>query len=197
MKLIVGLGNPTAKYADHRHNVGFMVVDELLKRTRTSTTAKFKGEFARTTLQQEPAVLLKPMTFMNLSGESVGPCARYFDVGVEDTIVIHDELDLDYGDIRIKVAGGHGGHNGLKSIFAHHGSDFTRVRFGIGRPQHGTPTDHVLTAFNSDERIDLDLKLERAADAVEAIIRSGTDRARNEFNRRSKAKKTPTLEEGA
>ncbi len=197
MKLVVGLGNPGSKYAGNRHNAGFMVVDELLRRSGTSTSSKFKGDYARATAGREPVVLLKPMTFMNVSGESVGPCARYFDIDVRDTIVVHDELDLAYGEIRIKHSGGHGGHNGLKSIYQHFGADFTRVRFGIGRPQHGTPTHHVLSDFSSDERIDLDLKLERGADAVEAIIRGGVDRARNDFNRRSKKKAESEEEEGS
>lgn len=165
-----------------------MVVDELLRRAGAQTTKKFHGEYARTTLAGEAVVLLKPMTYMNLSGESVGPCARYFDIPVEETIVVHDELDLDYGDIRVKWAGGHGGHNGLKSIFQFLSRDFTRVRFGIGRGAKD-PISHVLGDFGADERIDLDLKIVRASDAVETILTGGLDRARNEFNRRSKEKR--------
>lgn len=196
MKLVVGLGNPGPKYAGHRHNVGFMVIDELLRRSGAGTSSKFKGETARAQLCNEPVVLLKPMTFMNLSGESVGPCARYFDVPVEDTIVVHDELDLDYGDVRIKAGGGHAGHNGLRSIFQHFGKDFARVRFGIGRPRHGTPTAWVLTDFGSDERIDLDVNIDRAADAVEQILSNGIDRARNDTNRKTRKQDGADAHEG-
>lgn len=196
MKLVVGLGNPGPEYARHRHNVGFMVVDELLRRASGTSKRQFKGEFARTTLAGQSVVLLKPMTFMNLSGHSVGPCAHYFDVVAEDTIVVHDDLDLDYGDIRVKLKGGHGGHNGLRSIFEHYSpGDFTRIRFGIGRPPRGTPTSHVLSAFSADERIDLDLKIERAADAVEAVLRDGVVHARDHYNRRKKAKPEAQPEE--
>ena len=187
MNLVVGLGNPGSKYASTRHNVGFMVVDELLRRAAVSPTARFKGEVARARVGRTEAIVLKPATYMNLSGESVGACARYFRIEVSDVVVIHDELDLDYGDVRIKLGGGSAGHNGLKSITQHMGADFVRVRFGIGRPQHGTPTDYVLGRFSADERIDLEDHVARAADMVQAIVADGARSAMNQFNRRSKA----------
>ncbi|MFT7623188.1 MAG: PTH1 family peptidyl-tRNA hydrolase [Myxococcota bacterium] len=186
MKLVVGLGNPGAKYSGNRHNAGFMVIDELMHRAHASFSSKFKGEFAKTTLAGESVVLLKPMTFMNLSGESVAPCARFFDIAVEDTVVVHDELDLELGDVRVKSGGGHAGHNGLKSIFTHHGRDFSRVRFGIGRHPHMAVRDWVLTDFSSDDRIDLDQHIGSAADAVERILRGGILVAQNETNRKKK-----------
>lgn len=191
MKLVVGLGNPGMKYAGNRHNVGFMVLDELLRRSSSGTasnftTGKFKGEVARVEIGRVSAVLLKPMTFMNLSGESVGPCAWYYGIEPADTVVVHDELDLPYGECRIKRGGGHAGHNGLRSIFQHYApqGDFPRVRFGIGRPAHGTPAAWVLSDFGADERIDLDVTIEAAADAVEAIVKDGVTSAMNSKNRR-------------
>lgn len=185
MKLVIGLGNPGLKYAHNRHNVGFMVIDELLRRCLATTTRKFKGEMTRVELERASAVLLKPMTYMNLSGESVGACARYYDVDPEHAIVIHDELDLPFGEVRIKRGGGHAGHNGLRSIFQHYApGDFPRVRIGIGRPQHGSPSDWVLSDFGPEERIELDDVIQVAATATSAIVREGVTAAMNANNRR-------------
>ena len=192
MKLIVGLGNPGSRYAHNRHNVGFMVIDQLLQRTQTSLSPGFSGEVGRVQLRGEPALLLKPMTYMNLSGESVGPCAAFYKVAAEDVIVIHDEMDIPFGSLRVKVGGGHAGHNGLKSIIAHIDKGFTRVRCGIGKAPDGDVVAHVLSDFDSEVHVDLDNMLLGAADAAEAVARDGALAAMNTFNRRKK--KSPTEE---
>jgi len=139
MFLIVGLGNPGREYASHRHNVGFMAVDALWQQVRGEPfREKFSGEYARVTLAGEPAILLKPMTYMNESGRSVQPALAFFKIAPADLIVLHDELDLPFRDVRLKFGGGHAGHNGLRSIMAHVGTgDFGRVRIGVGRPPPG------------------------------------------------------------
>jgi PTH1 family peptidyl-tRNA hydrolase len=139
MLLVVGLGNPGRGYASHRHNVGFMAIDELASKVSADAfREKFSGMYARARLGEEQAVLLKPMTYMNESGRSVQPAMAFFKATPRELIVIHDELDLPFGDVRVKFGGGHAGHNGLRSIIAHVGTgDFGRVRFGIGRPTGG------------------------------------------------------------
>lgn len=187
MKLVVGLGNPGSEYANNRHNIGFMVADELIQRWNGSSQSRFRGEFARVSIQNVPAVVLKPMTYMNRSGESVEPCAHFFKVAPEDVIVVHDELDIPFGRVRVKVGGGHAGHNGLKSIIAHGGPDFVRLRVGIGRPP-GPTVEHVLSDFDPDEVTSLETIIQMAADAVETIIAEGTLPAMNQFNKKSKKK---------
>lgn len=185
MKLIAGLGNPGDKYRSTRHNVGFMVADILSRRHGISVkNGKWKAESGKGTISGVQAFIVKPQTFMNLSGESVGPLAAYLDIGPEDVIVVHDELDLPFGKIKIKSAGGHGGHNGLKSLISHLGSpDFARVRVGIGKPQpKGDVSAYVLAGFDSEENKELDSILQKAADAVELICTQGLSRAMNDFN---------------
>jgi PTH1 family peptidyl-tRNA hydrolase len=191
VKLIVGLGNPGPKYAGNRHNIGFMVVDELLRRWSGATSSKFSGDYARIQIGK-PTAVLKPMTYMNRSGDSVGPCARYFDIEAPEILVVHDELDIPFGDLRVKSGGGHAGHNGLRSIIEHQGADFVRLRVGIGRPQ--VPViEHVLSDFSSEERQDLNSIIGRAADAVELAIKDGALAAGNKFNRKKKKKKGTLL----
>ncbi len=148
-KMIVGLGNPGADYLLNRHNIGFMAADALAEASRASAwQKKFKGFFAVGTLGEQTFLILKPSTYMNLSGESVGEAMRYYKLEPADVIVIHDDIDLVSGDVRVKQGGGHGGHNGLKSIDAHIGKDYWRVRLGVGRPEHkGEVTDYVLGNF--------------------------------------------------
>ena len=136
MWLVVGLGNPDAKYRGTRHNVGFEVVDLLAERaTTTLSEKKFKAQMAKARLGGTDVVLLEPQTYMNLSGESVGPALGFYKLGVEQVLVVHDELDLELGKCRLKKGGGHGGHNGLRSLIQHLPSaEFIRVRVGIGRP---------------------------------------------------------------
>ena len=183
--LIAGLGNPGPKYSAHRHNIGFMVVNELAQRAGASFREKFKGQFTKSMVGRHDAWLLEPMTFMNRSGVSVGAAGAFFGVEQAQTIVVHDELDLPFGAIRVKVGGGHGGHNGLRSIFEHFGRDFVRVRCGIGRPKHGDVSNFVLSNFDGDEQPWLRDVVDAAADAVSTIMEAGAKDAQAQFNGRS------------
>ncbi|WP_323036759.1 aminoacyl-tRNA hydrolase [Pararhodobacter sp.] len=137
MKLIVGLGNPGAKYAQNRHNIGFMALDRIAEDHGFSPwKARFQGEVSEGRLGSERVILLKPQTFMNLSGQAVGEAMRYLKLEAADVIVLHDELDLAPGKLRLKQGGGHAGHNGLRSMIQHIGAEFARVRLGIGHPGH-------------------------------------------------------------
>jgi len=185
--LIAGLGNPGPKYAGNRHNVGFMVADELARRWGApSFRDKFKGEFTKVAVGDDDVVLLKPMTFMNLSGESVQAAMRFFKVPLDRVVCVHDELDLDFGVVRLKVGGGTAGHNGLRSMVAHAGGPgFVRCRVGVGRPARGRPEHYVLSDFNSLERVELGMVLELAADMVEMTVRDGARQAMNRHHDRS------------
>ncbi|MEM7256982.1 MAG: aminoacyl-tRNA hydrolase [Pseudomonadota bacterium] len=136
VKLIVGLGNPGSQYAETRHNAGFLLLDEIARAWGATFTAekKFHGETARVTIANRDVRLLKPATFMNLSGESVQPMANFYRIDIEEIVVAHDELDIPPGHVKLKRSGGHGGHNGLRDIIKHCGRDFVRVRLGIGHP---------------------------------------------------------------
>jgi peptidyl-tRNA hydrolase, PTH1 family len=182
--LIVGLGNPGAEYAQTRHNIGFMAVERLASRHGISvTTKKFKGLIGNGTIGSHQVTLLLPQTFMNLSGESVQPAAAFYDVKPDGIIVLHDELDLAFGTLRVKSAGGHAGHNGLRDMIAKLSSpDFARVRLGIGRPVKGDVTGHVLGRFSKQEDAELDDQLERACDAVEVWLTEGVSVAMNSYN---------------
>ncbi len=182
--LIAGLGNPGAKYHNNRHNIGFMVVDELARRWGVTYREKFKGFHGKGLMRSTDIHLLKPQTFMNVSGVSVGAAASFFKQGPENVIVIHDELDLDYGVVRLKRGGGHAGHNGLRSIFSHYGKDFARVRVGIGRPRGENVTSHVLGDFSKDELPQLGAVVDLAADAVERVVEDGLVPAMNDINQR-------------
>jgi peptidyl-tRNA hydrolase, PTH1 family len=186
--LVAGLGNPERRYAGNRHNAGFMVVAALARRAGEDLRpGKFDGLMARVRLRGEDALLLQPMTYMNRSGQAVGPAARFYKVDpATELVVIHDELDLPFGTVRVKQGGGHAGHNGLKSIAASLGTgDFLRIRFGIGRPAPGREvTGHVLSDFSAEEAKDLPAVVDRAADAVEAIVAEGALSAMNRFNQK-------------
>lgn len=182
MILLVGLGNPGPKYRKNRHNIGFMIVDELLRRAGATTKEKFKGEWARIVLCGTDVVLLKPMTFMNLSGESVRAAADFFRVEPSDVVVIHDELDLPFGKVKLKQGGGHAGHNGLRSITQHLGSEYARIRCGIDRPAVGTPAAWVLNDFPVADGTWVQQMVDTGADAAEAILRDGIAAAMNRFN---------------
>lgn len=174
--IVVGLGNPGRSYSRTRHNIGFLVVDELASRYGGDWRTKKKTEAAPVSIGAANATLLKPTTYMNNSGV-VLPGYK-----LEQLIAIHDDLDLPAGDVRVKVGGGHGGHNGLRSIFEHLGKDFVRVRVGIGRPPVGVaPVDYVLGRMDSAVRD----AVPRAADAVEAVIEKGPEAAMNHFNTRA------------
>jgi PTH1 family peptidyl-tRNA hydrolase len=181
--LVVGLGNPGPKYAETRHNIGFMVIDELARHAGVSFKDKFKGHVVRASLGGVDVILLKPMTFMNVSGVSVGACATFYKIPPERTLVVHDELDLSFGTLRLKVGGGHAGHNGLRSIFAHFGKTFARLRCGIGRPGHsGAVTGHVLGRFDASEQAELTDVIDAATKAVESVLTEGATLAMNKLH---------------
>ena len=185
MKLIVGLGNPGSQYQFSKHNMGFLVLDRLAQQQGISLSQKgFDACFGKGKIAGRTVLLAKPQTFMNLSGSAVRKLAEYFRTNLEDLIVVHDDLDLPFKTIRLKTGGRHGGHKGLRSIIDHlGGSDFIRVRLGIGKPPHRTMVeDYVLECFSEEERENLPGLTARACDAVVELISSGTQTAMNKFN---------------
>ena len=184
--LVVGLGNPGPDYAATRHNIGFRVVDLLATRAGGGRFSKHRSnaDVLEGRLAGRRVVLAKPRTYMNVSGGPVANLAKYFSVPVEDIVVVHDELDLGFGVIRLKRGGGEGGHNGLRSITSSIGTrDYLRVRFGIGRPPgRQDPADYVLKRFGGAEAKELDLAVDLAADAVEALLADGLEPAQNRFH---------------
>jgi PTH1 family peptidyl-tRNA hydrolase len=187
MKLVVGLGNPGRQYEGTRHNIGFRIVDELARQAGIAFASnKFEAEYGQGNLEGEKVALLKPQTYMNLSGSSVAPAARFYKVGPEDLIVVHDELDLPFGRMQLKRGGGTGGHNGLNSIVERLGSnDFIRVRVGIGRPDNKEKVvGHVLSSFGKEEGKALEELAAKVSDAIRAILREGLPAAMNAYNRK-------------
>jgi len=184
--LVVGLGNPGREYANNRHNVGHMVVDELARRHDGSWRSKFSGQLAEIRLDGHKLALLKPETFMNESGQSVGAAARFYKLDPDAVLVVHDEGDLERGRMQLRLGGGLGGHNGLKSIASHlKTNDFLRLRVGVGRPGRGDPrplADYVLADFEADD--DVDSLVWNAAQAVEKLEAEGIERAQADVNRR-------------
>ncbi|MFE1127183.1 aminoacyl-tRNA hydrolase [Streptomyces albidoflavus] len=187
--LVVGLGNPGPEYASNRHNVGFMVADLLASRAG----GKFKAHKSRAQVLEarigapgpgsRRIVLAKPQSYMNLSGGPVTALRDFYKVPTERIVAVHDELDIDYGALRLKLGGGDNGHNGLKSMTKSLGPDYHRVRFGIGRPPGRMQVaDFVLKDFSSTERKELDYFVDRAADAVEALVVAGLERAQSSYN---------------
>lgn len=187
--IVAGLGNPGNQYRETRHNIGFAVVDRLAERYRLRLSEeKFDGAFTSGRVRGEPVYLLKPQTMMNRSGDSVGPAARYHDLDPADVVVVHDDVDLSFGELRVKDGGGHGGHNGVRSVADQLGSRaFLRVRCGVGRPEQGAVREHVLSSFDASERPVADELIEVSADAVETIITDGPEEAQNRFNGRNLA----------
>ncbi len=189
MILVVGLGNPGARYAETRHNVGFRAADRLVGDAGGSWREKFSGEFALVEVAGERIAVLKPTTYMNESGRSVGPAAKFYKVAPKDIVVVHDELDLPLATIRFKLGGGEAGHRGLKSISSHLGTkDYIRIRFGIGRPPlsfRGEISDYVLQAFAPSESSLVDDAVGRSEAAVELLIKRGLSEAMNTTNQRT------------
>lgn len=189
MHLVVGLGNPGPRYAKNRHNVGFMVVEALGAAAGASFREKFSGRFAKVSLRGRDVVLLEPGTFMNRSGDAVREAMGFFRVPLADLLVVHDELDLAFGTVKLKQGGGTAGHNGLRSIVAQCGGpEFARLRVGIGRPEVGTVHDWVLSDFSPPASAELPSVLDEATRAVEAVIVEGISAAMNTVNARAKAK---------
>lgn len=187
MKIIVGLGNPGRKYERTRHNAGFLALDELADMISVSVDQdKHSALIGRGKIGPEDVVLAKPQTFMNESGRAVAALLRSAYRSPADLIVLHDELDLAPGSVRIKINGGHGGHNGLRSILELAGAaEFIRVRIGIGRPTAGVDAaDYVLSPFSAEERTAAADAFRKAAEAARAVVLDGPERAMNQFNQR-------------
>ncbi|MFJ6212643.1 aminoacyl-tRNA hydrolase [Streptomyces sp. NPDC092296] len=182
--LVVGLGNPGDEYARNRHNVGWMVADLLAQRMGGRFKAhKSRNQVLDGRLGGQRVVLAKPMTYMNLSGGPVTALRDFYKAPTSALVVVHDELDLDFGALRLKLGGGDNGHNGLKSITKSLGPDYHRVRFGVGRPPGRMQVaDFVLKDFSATERKELDWFVDRAADAVEGLLGDGLERAQQTYN---------------
>ena len=184
--LVVGLGNPGREYAANRHNAGWLVVDELARRHGGSWRGKFSGQLAEIRVEGHKLALLKPETYMNESGRSVGGAVGFFKVDPDAVLVVHDDSDLEPGRLQLRLGGGLGGHNGLRSIQQHLKThDFLRLRVGVGRPERGDPrplADWVLSDFEAHE--DVAGLVARAADAVETLDAEGIERAQSSVNRR-------------
>lgn len=185
MKLIVGLGNPTGQYAGTRHNVGFDVIDKLAEQYNIPVdTLKHKGAYGKGKIEGQSVILLKPMTYMNLSGESVRAVADYFKILPEDIIVIYDDINLDVGRLRIREKGSAGGHNGIKNIIAHLGTEgFPRIRVGVGmKPAKMSLADYVLSHFTDAERNVMEEGYQRAMEALKLMIEDHIEKAMNDYN---------------
>ena len=182
--LIAGLGNPGARYERDRHNVGWMVVDELARRHGATFKSKFNGRLSETRVGEARVALLKPETYMNESGRSITAAARFFKAAPEEVFVVHDDVDLEVGRLQARLGGGLAGHNGLRSISQSLGTpEFLRLRIGVGRPGRGDPrdvADYVLAPFEADE--DREGIVTRAADAVEMLLSEGLDVTQQRFN---------------
>ena len=184
MKLIVGLGNPGPGYARNRHNVGYQCLERLASRHEMSFgRMMFKAMIASGSIDGTRVLLARPLTFMNLSGQSVRPLLRWYRVSLSDLLVVYDDLDLPLAKIRLRQKGSSGGHKGMTSIIQELGSDeFARLRIGIGRPLHGEAPDYVLSDFTRDESIVMDAAFDQAVAAVETFLADGIDAAMNRFN---------------
>jgi PTH1 family peptidyl-tRNA hydrolase len=182
--LVAGLGNPGREYERTRHNVGWLVVDELARRHGGSFRSKFSGRLGEVRVDGLRLALLKPETYMNESGRSIGPAARFFKASPESVVVVHDDVDLEEGRLQARLGGGLAGHNGLRSIAQALGTpEFLRVRIGVGRPGRGdrrSIADYVLSEF--DPETDLDALIARAADALESLARDGLEATQQRFN---------------
>jgi peptidyl-tRNA hydrolase, PTH1 family len=188
MHLVVGLGNPGRQYDGNRHNIGFRVVEEVARRAGAPPArAKFGAEITEGSLRGARVILCRPMEFMNASGQAVARVAGFWKVAPADVIVVHDELDVPFGRMKLAAGGGAGGHNGVRSVIADFGTpDFARVRFGIGRPPPSwAGADYVLSDFSRAEQKDLPDLVILAADAVEEIVGNGLPAAMNRYNKRA------------
>lgn len=186
MFLIVGLGNPGKKYAETRHNIGFRVIHELAKKHNINVSGvKKRAITGKGLIRGEKVILAQPQTYMNTSGQSVGPLADYFDIPLENILIIYDDLDLDPGRVKMKASGGHGGHNGMRSIINCLSSNkFPRLRIGIGHPGDLMPVrDYVLGRFSKDNRKVMEEAVDKACEGVELWLEEGVQKAMNEINR--------------
>lgn len=185
IKLIVGLGNPGPEYELNRHNIGWLVLDSFEKISSNNWKSKFKGQYTDTSIDGEKVYFLKPETFMNLSGESVGPLCQFFKIKPTEILVLHDELDIPFGQIHFKSGGGLAGHNGLKSMAKVLGTqDFHRLRIGIGRPDRGSVASWVLSNFPTEQDTELGIVLRNTAKAVEDLFSMGFKKVSNQYNKK-------------
>ena len=192
MKIIAGLGNPGAEYAHTKHNVGFMLVDVLAEKLGAASWKEdFFSALTEVRIGGEKVFLVKPLTYMNNSGEALGPMLSYYKLDVDDLVVVHDDMDIPAGMVRIRRKGSSGGHNGIKSIIAHvGGEDFARVRIGIGRPPAGwTVIHHVLAPFSTEDAPKIRAAIDYLLPAVESIVTDGVDFAMNRYNPHKKKTK--------
>ena len=188
MKIIVGLGNPGTEYRMSRHNIGFQVMDRIAQINHISIrTRRFNSLYGTGWIDSQQVILAKPMTFMNRSGEAVQKATHFFRLGMEDLIVVHDDLDLPFGRLRFKRRGGDGGHQGVRSIIeGMGGNNFLRLKVGVGRPSQGQdPADYVLEAFDGIEQPLLNQILPLAAESVKVLLLEGLEKAMNQFQKRS------------
>ena len=188
MKAIIGLGNPGTHYQWSRHNIGFLVVDRFAGISHIPLcTRRFKTLYGKGRIDSKEVVLIKPMTFMNLSGEAVKKAIHFFHIGMEDVIVVHDDLDLIFGRLRFKRRGGDGGHQGVRSLTAAlNGNGFLRLKVGIGRPPEGIdPAEYVLERFPAIQQLDLDRILSQAAESLRVMLLEGIEAAMNRYQKKS------------
>jgi peptidyl-tRNA hydrolase, PTH1 family len=190
LKLVVGLGNPGEEYARTRHNLGYLVADAVAGAWRAPfSTRKFGAEIAEAQAGGERVYVMKPLTYMNHSGEAVGSALRFWKMDLQDLVVVHDELELEPFRVKVQVGGGHSGHNGVKSVNAHVGSpEYCRVRIGVGRPPpRMDPADYVLGRFSKGDEREVEECVAWAAEAVRTVVAQGLTKAMNQFNRRDGA----------
>jgi peptidyl-tRNA hydrolase, PTH1 family len=187
MLLIIGLGNPGRQYFSTRHNIGYIIADRLAADLNsTGFRSRFSAEYCRVTLMEKDLLIIKPITFMNNSGNSVAKFFNYYKNDIDGILVLHDDLDIEFGTIKFKSGGSSGGHNGLESIIRSIGNDkFDRLRFGIGRPvTDQDPADYVLNKFNRNESKELDCLIERSLDSIREYVSGGIDHVMNICNKR-------------
>lgn len=190
MLLIVGLGNPGAQYADNRHNVGFKIVDAIQASYKfPEYTSKFQGAYSAGQIHGEKVILLKPMTYMNISGQSVGECMRFFKIPAENVFVFYDEIDLTLGKVKVKLGGSAAGHNGIKSLDQHLGKNYWRVRFGVDRPVNGMEvSSYVLQDFSSKEKPEVQDLIHILVDELPRLVSGDKERFMSEIARRKQVK---------
>lgn len=185
IKLVVGLGNPGAEYELTRHNIGWLVLDSVKSVENANWKVKFKGIYADISINGEKVYFLKPQTFMNLSGESVQPLCQFFKITPEEILVLHDELDLPFGQIQFKKGGGLAGHNGLKSMAqCLSNQEFYRMRIGIGRPIHGSVSNWVLSRFPDDQDTELGIVMDKSSEALAEFLKQGM-KAATKYNKKN------------
>lgn len=193
--LLIGLGNPGTKYSGNRHNIGFMAIDRMMSDYGFSKTSlKFGGSLSEGIIDGNKVFAFKPLSYMNVSGQPVGEMARFYKIPLENTIVIHDELDLPLGKLRVKKGGGSGGHNGLKSLDAHLGTDYVRIRIGIDRPEHKDMVSHyVLSDFRKEEIPTAEHTIEKISDNIGVLIAGNESEFMNKVATESQSPSNNTI----